>query len=1039
MFDVNVFTEFARVRKRKLYSWLSNLRSSASVEHKQMEELLAQRESEFQALVEHSPDTITRYDRDCRRIYANPRMQADAGVPLEALLNRTPAELPGGEQSIVYQEKIRQVLDSGEPGEFELSWRSGNGRELCTHIRLTPEFDNEGRVASVLAVGRDISEIDAYRKQIHNLAFFDTLTFLPNRALLSDRIRQVAADAAWHGNQFGLMMLDLDRFKEVNDILGHGVGDQLLREAAERLQACVRGYDTVARLGGDEFAVLLPEIRNGSDLGTVAGKIVQAINQPFMLGGRELFVSTSVGIALFPDDSTDIDTLFGYADAAMYHAKEQKGNNFQFYSAELSAQLADKMSIESALRKALVNAELELYYQPQINLHSGEIVGAEALLRWNRRKQGMVPPDQFIPIAEETGLIVEIGEWVLLSACQAVVAWNRYREKPLRIAVNLSTRQFIMNDLVGTVRRVLGQTGCKGDWLKLEITESLLLENSVNIAAMLSALAAMGLVISIDDFGTGYSALSYINRFPVQQIKIDKSFVQGIPEDHDKAELVKAMIYIAKSLRLDLVAEGVETSEQANYLLERGCVTVQGYLFGKSMPQTEFERLLNGNPRTWLFERQSPVIGLSELEHRLLTRLTANLPGFVFTFRRSPDGHFSFPFASEGIRELYGLRPEEVAEDMAPLHALAHPDDVRFIEASIASSALEMSPLRMRFRVCHPTQGERWVESHSTPDREVGGGMLWHGVMLDVTERKRMEDALSFVAQRGWEGRAENFFTALAQYIGETVRADYVAVDRLDEDPGIAETVALYAKGTIVPNIRYSLKGTPCAEVMGRNLCCYPQGVQQLFPEDTLLVEMGIESYAGIPLWDSAGQPIGLIAVMGSKPLSDKQVEAVAQLLQIMATRTAAELERNRHDTQTKRMETELRDQANFQQTLLNALNDVGMQLMMIENGRIVYFSSREFAHQLGFTDADIDAHPGFLDAVHPDDRARIMDYYLRRLRGEAVPNTYELGVVIGSGEPREYEIAVAIVPGTDPLRTIAVGTDITERKQMEKALRHDR
>lgn len=561
---------------------------------RQAEQVLIQREQEFRALVEHSPDTITRYDRECRRTYANPKMRADAGVELAELLYKTPEEFPGGVQASAYQDKIRQVLDTGEFGEFELAWLTGDGSKVCSHIRLVPEFDTNGHVTSVLAVGRDITVIDAYRKQIHSLAFFDSLTDLPNRALLSDRIRQTVADASWHGHQFGLMVLDLDRFKEVNDTLGHGVGDLLLREAAQRLLACVRIYDTVARLGGDEFAILLPEIRDGSALGTVAGKIIKAFNQPFMIDGRELFISTSIGIALYPDDSAEIDALFRYADSAMYHAKKQKGDNYQFYSADLTARLAGRMFIESSLRKALSKNELELYYQPQVALDSGDIIGAEALLRWNRSGHGMVPPDQFIPVAEETGLIVGIGEWVLESACKAAAAWNQGRTTPLRIAVNLSTRQFILNDIVGTVKRVLKATGCRADWLKLEITESLLLGNSKEISAALATFDEMGLVISIDDFGTGYSALSYLNTFPVSQIKIDRSFVMGIPDDRDKAELVKAMISIAKSLRLDLVAEGVETTEQASYLRVHGCLTAQGYLFGKPMPQVEFERLIAG-------------------------------------------------------------------------------------------------------------------------------------------------------------------------------------------------------------------------------------------------------------------------------------------------------------------------------------------------------------------------------------------------------------------------------------------------------------
>jgi len=517
---------------------------------------------------------------------------ADYGVPLADLLNNQPMERSDGESNPAYEEVLRNVLATAKSAEYELTEQSSDGKSAVRLIQLTPEFDAEGNVISVLAVGRDITEMDASRKKIHNLAFFDTLTYLPNRALLNDRIHQTAADAVRHGYLFGLMMIDLDRFKEINDTLGHSVGDQVLLEAAKRLQSCVRSHDTVARLGGDEFAILLPKISNDLDLDTIAGKVLFAFNHPFMVDGRELFVSTSIGIALYPNDSADVETLFRYADSAMYHAKQQGRNNHQFYSAELTEKAASRMSIENDLRKAQDRNEFELYYQPQIELATGQIIGAEALLRWNHCKQGMIGPDKFIPVAEETGLIIGIGEWVLLSACQAAVAWNTGRETPLCIAVNLSTRQFIRNDLVATVQRILKETACDPSWIKLEITESLLLEDSTEIAAMLDTFNNMGHAISIDDFGTGYSALSYLNRFPVSQIKIDRSFVQDIPNNHEKTELVKVMISIAQVLKMELVAEGVETQEQADCLLANNCPIVQGYLFGKPMPYAAFEALM---------------------------------------------------------------------------------------------------------------------------------------------------------------------------------------------------------------------------------------------------------------------------------------------------------------------------------------------------------------------------------------------------------------------------------------------------------------
>lgn len=566
-------------------------------EAKRAEKALHLHEQELRSLVENTPDTIARYDRDCRRIYANPKMLSDLGASLDEALNKKPSELPGGESAFDYEQRIRQVLAEGQSIDFELTWKAGDNKQVVSYIRLTPEFGIDGQVISVLAVGRDITEIDEYRQSIHHLAFYDTLTDLPNRSLLSDRITQTIADASWHGHLFGLMLLDLDRFKEVNDTLGHGVGDALLREAAGRLLGCVRIYDTVARLGGDEFAILLPQVRDSGDLALVAQKIIEAFQQPFQISGKELFISASIGIALYPSDSAEIDALFKYADSAMYHAKKKGRNNFQFYASELTARSAERMALDAALRKAIKKDELELYYQPQVDLASGCIIGAEALLRWRRSDGSMVMPDKFIPVAEETGLIVGIGEWVLETACRAAVEWNLDRRTLFKVAVNLSTRQFIQNDLLGSVRRILSETQCSPEWLKLEITESLLLEDSADILEILEAFDDMGLAISIDDFGTGYSALSYLNRFPVSQIKIDRSFVRDIPGNQEKAELVKAMISIAQALHLELVAEGVETREQAAYLNLHHCLIGQGYLFGKPMPLAEFRaHMLCGAP-----------------------------------------------------------------------------------------------------------------------------------------------------------------------------------------------------------------------------------------------------------------------------------------------------------------------------------------------------------------------------------------------------------------------------------------------------------
>lgn len=426
----------------------------------------------------------------------------------------------------------------------------------------------------------------------HQVVLIDDLTRLPNRTLLMDRLRQAHADASWHGNHFGLMVLDIDRFKEVNEMLGYEVGDRMLCEAADRLLATVRSYDTVARLSSDEFAILLPEIKDGKDLCTIACKLLDVFRLPFDLSGHELLVTCSIGIAIYPDDSADVEELIKHADFSMYHAKSQGRNNCQFYSKQLTHRTSERIVLGSALRRAVANGELELFYQPQVDILSGKVIGAEALMRWNR-EDGQVTPDKFIPIAEETGTIVGIGEWLMAVACEAAVEWNNQREEPFKVAINVSTRQFFHNDFLASVRQVLESTQCKPEWIKLEITESLLLKDDLQIISTLKSLHEMGIHISIDDFGTGYSALSYLNRFPVSQIKIDQSFVFDTPNDRDKSELVKAMINIAQSLRLDVIAEGVETQEQAAYLQEHGCFVAQGYLYGKPMPRQQFDVALN--------------------------------------------------------------------------------------------------------------------------------------------------------------------------------------------------------------------------------------------------------------------------------------------------------------------------------------------------------------------------------------------------------------------------------------------------------------
>ncbi len=477
--------------------------------------------------------------------------------------------------------------------DYDVSVPNSEGSPREVHGRVRVAYGANGLPTRLLGTVQDVSELTRYRRQVHSLAFFDPLTALPNRAAMLERMRELLDKAAWHQHECGVLMLDLDRFKDVNESLGHAAGDELLKQAAVRLSQALRHYDVVARMGGDEFAVLLPEVRRPEDLASIAAKLLQAFSAPFALGEREVFVTVSLGAALYPQDAQAAEELLQYADAALYAAKARGRNNVQFYSPQLTAQASGRLTLESELRRGIERDELALFFQPKVDLVSRRIVGAEALMRWRHPTRGLVGPYDFVPIAEETGLIVPMGACALHEACRCAARWNASRRGPaLPIAVNLSARQFAQADIVGTVRSALSSTGCDPAWLELEITESLLLDGRDDVRASLEALSAMGLRIAIDDFGTGYSALGYLTRFPVQTLKIDRSFVMDLPAKRRSTELTRAIVSLGKSLQMSLVAEGVETKEQADYLQHIGCEQAQGWLFGKPVDASAFEALL---------------------------------------------------------------------------------------------------------------------------------------------------------------------------------------------------------------------------------------------------------------------------------------------------------------------------------------------------------------------------------------------------------------------------------------------------------------
>jgi diguanylate cyclase (GGDEF)-like protein/PAS domain S-box-containing protein len=443
-------------------------------------------------------------------------------------------------------------------------------------------------------LGRWIERKQAEQRITH-AATHDALTGLPNRLLLQDRISRIIAQEYRRPGHAAVLFIDLDHFKIINDSLGHNVGDLLLKEIAGRLSSCVRGEDTVARQGGDEFIVVLHMIENGQAAGIVAQKILDALVQPYSIDGEELHISGSIGIAVSPNDGEDVETLLKNSDTAMYHAKEAGRNNYQFFAQKMNHLTKERHALGIALRHALEREELRLYFQPVVGMPGGELESMEVLLRWQHPKLGLVPPLKFIPLAEETGLIVPIGEWVLKSACKQIKAWQNQGYQVPRVAINLSARQFRHKALVASLGHILEETGVEAHCLALEITESMLAQEVEEAVEILKQLSAMGLEIAIDDFGTGYSSLSYLKRYPINTLKIDRSFVQDITTDLNDAAISAAIIAIARSLKIRVIAEGVETKEQIDFLAQQGCNRYQGYYFSKPVPASEITGSLKRN------------------------------------------------------------------------------------------------------------------------------------------------------------------------------------------------------------------------------------------------------------------------------------------------------------------------------------------------------------------------------------------------------------------------------------------------------------
>ena len=533
-----------------------------------------------------------------RRIFQLP--SGAPAKPLEVILDRTHPE----DRELVCASIDRTLLE-GKPLRIDHRVVLPDGSLRYVHLQAQAQAGEGNRPQRLSGIAQDITERKRAEEEIRFLAFHDSLTRLANRRLFKEFLKQALARSRRSGGSVAILFLDLDHFKRINDTLGHSLGDVMLQRVADRVARCVRESDCVSRLepipgdtanvsrfGGDEFIVLLEDSEDENGCETVAKRILEVLAAPMVLGDQEIVISASIGIAMSPRDGEDADTLLRKADAAMYHAKAVGRNNYQLFRERLPAADKTHLALESELRKALKEGALEVYYQPKIDLNTGQPTGAEALARWNHPELGMVPPSDFVPVAEQTGMIGALGEFVLRSACLQAKRWHDEGLGPIRVSVNLSPQQFRNTGIVESVTQILKETGVSPGLMELEITESTLMENEENAIEALLAMRGIGLTVSLDDFGTGYSSLSYLKRFPIDTVKIDRSFVRDIPSDKDDAAIIAAIISMGQALGLRTLAEGVETEEQRAFLCERGCDEMQGYLMSPPVPPDALTELL---------------------------------------------------------------------------------------------------------------------------------------------------------------------------------------------------------------------------------------------------------------------------------------------------------------------------------------------------------------------------------------------------------------------------------------------------------------
>lgn len=556
--------------------------------HKQHESKL----NTLSRVMEQTADLIMVTDVEHRIEYVNPSFEKITGYSYAEVIGRKPAILSSGKHKPEFYQHLAETIRRGNSYSNIIINRRKDGSLFYEEMTITPIKDDNGTITHYVATGKDITDRMQDQERLQHMAHHDALTNLPNRNLFLDRLKQALSRARWHERLVAVMFLDLDRFKYINDTLGHNTGDQLLLQISNRLKQTIRDGDTIARFGGDEFALLLDDIQSDKDISALARKLLDALDEPFRINKHDFYITASIGISLAPNDGDDAETLLRNADVAMYRAKDLGKNNYQFYSDDMSARVFERLTLENHLRQALDKNEFELYYQPQVDARNNRITGVEALLRWQHPEMGLVSPASFIPLLEETGLIEDVGQWVLETACRQSRQWHDAGWAFLHMSVNLSSRQFNNKTFIDTLHDIIVQTSINPEFLELELTESMLMRNASITINALNSLNDLGVRFAIDDFGTGYSSLSYLRRFPIDTIKIDRSFIHDVVDNSDDAAITSAIIVMARSLALNVIAEGVETRAQLEFLQQLQCHYIQGFLYSRPVPADEISALL---------------------------------------------------------------------------------------------------------------------------------------------------------------------------------------------------------------------------------------------------------------------------------------------------------------------------------------------------------------------------------------------------------------------------------------------------------------